>query len=112
VPLSHGVIAAGWLYISGMVPRTPTGEIIESDTRSATLQCLENLLDVVVSAGGTRQSIVKTNVYLADFADYGAMNEAYTQFFPGKPPARTTIEAGGLGIGRVEIDGTAYLGAG
>jgi 2-iminobutanoate/2-iminopropanoate deaminase len=110
VPLAHGVVAGGWLYISGMVPRMPDGMILEGDTKRATLQCLENLLDVVETAGGTRGDIVKTNVYLADFSDYGAMNEAYVEFFGSKPPARTTIQAGALGIGAVEIDGTAYLG--
>ena len=110
VPLAHGVVADGWLSVSGMVPRRPDGTIIEGDSKQATLQCLENLLDVVETAGGTREDIVKTNVYLADFADYGAMNEAYAQFFGGRPPARTTIQAGALGIGDVEIDGTAYLG--
>jgi 2-iminobutanoate/2-iminopropanoate deaminase len=110
VPLSHGVVAGGCLYVSGMVPRMPDGTIVEGDTKRATLLCLENLLDVVETAGGTREDIVKTNVYLADFADYGAMNEAYDEFFGGTPPARTTIQAGALGIGDVEIDGTAYLG--
>jgi enamine deaminase RidA (YjgF/YER057c/UK114 family) len=109
VPLSHGALAAdGWLYVSGMVPRTPDGQIIEDDTKRATLQCLENFLEVVETAGGTREDIVKTNVYLADFADYGAMNQAYVAFFGTAFPARTTIQAGALGIGAVEIDGTAY----
>jgi 2-iminobutanoate/2-iminopropanoate deaminase len=110
VPLSHGVIAGGCLYVSGMVPRMADGTIIEGDTKRATLQCLENMLDVVETAGGTIGDIVKTNVYLADFADYAAMNEAYVEFFGDPPPARTTIQAGALGIGDVEIDGTAYLG--
>jgi 2-iminobutanoate/2-iminopropanoate deaminase len=93
-----------------MVPRMADGTIIENDTRRATLLCLENLLDVVETAGGKLEDIVKTNVYLADFTDYGAMNEAYVEFFGERPPARTTIQAGALGIGAVEIEGTAYLG--
>lgn len=110
VPLSHGVVAGGWLTVSGMVPRMADGTIVEGDTKRATLQCLENFLDVVETAGGSRDDIIKTNVYLATFADYGLMNEAYREFFGDKPPARTTIEAGALGIGDVEIDGTAFLG--
>lgn len=108
VPLSHGVLADGWLYVSGMVPRMPDGHIIEDDAKRATLQCLENLLEVVRTAGGGIEDIVKTNVYLADFSDYRAMNEAYIEFFGSPYPARTTIQAGALGIGAVEIDGTAY----
>jgi 2-iminobutanoate/2-iminopropanoate deaminase len=108
VPLSHGVLAGGWLSVSGMVPRMPDGHIIEGDTKRATLQCLENFVEVVKTAGGSIEDIVKTNVYLADFADYGVMNEAYAEFFGSRHPARTTIQAGALGIGAVEIDGAAY----
>ena len=110
VPLSHGVVAGDWLHISGMVPRKPDGEIVEEDIRSATLQCLENLLDVVRSAGATMSEIVKTSVFLASFDDYQGMNAAFEEFFEGTYPARTTIEAGRLGIGRIEIDGIAFLG--
>jgi small subunit ribosomal protein S1 len=44
-------------------------------------------------------------VYLADIDEYGAMNEAYTDFFDGKPPARSALEVGSLPKGAgVEIE--------
>lgn len=109
VPLSHGVLAGGWPQIAGMVARTTDGEIVEDDVTEATIVCLENMLRVVETAGGSKSDITKVNVYLERFEDYGAMNAAFERFFEGSYPARTTIAAGALGIGNVELDGLAYL---
>ena len=108
VPLSHGVLAGGWLHVAGMVARTPAGEIIGDDVVDATLQCLKNMEAVLRTRGLDRRSVVKVTVYLVDFADYGAMNLAFEEFFGGTYPARTTIQAGGLGLGTVELDAVAY----
>jgi enamine deaminase RidA (YjgF/YER057c/UK114 family) len=44
-------------------------------------------------------------VFLADIAEYDAMNEVYREFFGDQPPARSTLAASGLAIGaRVEIE--------
>jgi 2-iminobutanoate/2-iminopropanoate deaminase len=110
VPLSHGVLAGGWLHVAGMVARTSEGLIIEDDVVAATLQCLENMEAVLATRQADRSSVVKINVYLTDFVDYPKMNTAFEQFFQGTYPARTTIQAGGLGLGTVEIDAVAYLG--
>jgi 2-iminobutanoate/2-iminopropanoate deaminase len=51
---------------------------------------------------------VKTTVYLADMADFAAMNEVYARHFGGHRPARSTVQAAGLPKGaRVEIDAIA-----
>jgi 2-iminobutanoate/2-iminopropanoate deaminase len=94
-----------------MVARTNTGEIIADDVAAATIQCLENMEAVLRTRGLDRRSVVKLTVYLVDFADYGAMNRAFEVFFSGTYPARTTIQAGGLGLGTVELDAVAYAGA-
>jgi 2-iminobutanoate/2-iminopropanoate deaminase len=49
-------------------------------------------------------------VYLADMADYAAMNEVYGKFFVKEPPARAAVQAGGLPKdARLEIDVIALL---
>ena len=110
VPLSHGVVAGDWLHVSGMVARTRSGEIVTGDIVASTRQCLENMEAVLATRGVNRTSVVKVNVYLADFGDFGGMNQAFEEFFESPYPARTTIQAGALGIGEVEIDAVAYLG--
>jgi len=58
--------------------------------------------------GLAMRSVVRTTVLLADPADFKAMNEAYREFFPEEPPARSTARLGldlpGL---RVSIDAIA-----
>jgi 2-iminobutanoate/2-iminopropanoate deaminase len=50
-------------------------------------------------------------VYLADLADFPAMNEVYGTFFTAPQPARSTIQAAKLPRdARIEIDVIAYLG--
>ena len=56
--------------------------------------------------------VVRTNVYLADMADYAAMNAAYVELFPHRP-ARTCVAVAALPLGaRVEIDCIAVRSAG
>jgi 2-iminobutanoate/2-iminopropanoate deaminase len=53
---------------------------------------------------------VRTTVYLADIADFAAMNEAYAAFFAPPYPARSTIQAAKLPKdARIEIDVIAYV---
>jgi 2-iminobutanoate/2-iminopropanoate deaminase len=56
------------------------------------------------------QDIVKTNVFLIDLADFTPMNSVYAEFFPHRPPARTTVQVAALPKGAaVEIDCIARL---
>ena len=49
-------------------------------------------------------------VYLRDMADFAAMNAVYARFFPGVPPARSTVAVAGLPRdARVEIDALARV---
>ena len=42
--------------------------------------------------------------------EFKAMNEVYSQFFPGDPPARSAVQVAALPLGgRVEIEAVAYL---
>jgi 2-iminobutanoate/2-iminopropanoate deaminase len=53
----------------------------------------------------TFADVIKTTVFLADMADFQAMNEVYARHFPSGFPARSTIAAAGLPLGaRVEIE--------
>ena len=70
-----------------------------------TRQVVANLEQVLAAGGRDASSdVVRTNVYLADMADYAAMNAAYVELFPDRP-ARTCVQVAGLPLGaRVEID--------
>jgi len=52
--------------------------------------------------------IVKTTVFLVDFADFAAMNEVYRKHVGSTPPARSTVSVKDFPRGaRIEIEAIA-----
>ena len=98
------------VFTAGQVGLDPAkGEIVAGGVKAETEQVFKNLAAVLRGANLTLASVVKTTVYLADMADFQAMNEVYGRHFTTAPPARTTIAAAGLPRGaRVEIDVVAH----
>jgi 2-iminobutanoate/2-iminopropanoate deaminase len=105
-PYSQGVISGGLLFCSGQIALDPeTNELVGGDVAAQTEQVLQNLIAVLREAKMGPENVVKTTVYLADMADFAAMNEVYGKHLGAKPPARTTIQAAGLPRNvRIEID--------
>ena len=97
------------VFTSGQVGLDPaSGELVAGAVTQQTTQVMKNLTAVLAGAGLTLADVVKTTVYLADMQEFQAMNEVYGRYFPGAPPARTTIAAAGLPKGaKVEIDAVA-----
>lgn len=110
-PYSQAIKAGDFLYASGQIPLDPaTATIVEGGIIAQTHQVLRNLGHVLTAAGASMDRVVKTTVYLADMADFTAMNEVYAGYFSAPAPARATIQAARLPRDvRVEIDAVAYL---
>jgi 2-iminobutanoate/2-iminopropanoate deaminase len=108
-PYSQAVCAGGFVFAAGQVGLDPaTGKMAGDDVASQTRQALENLEAVLRAAGSCLRRAVKTTVYLADIADFGAMNAVYAEFFTEEPPARATLQVAALPLGaRVEIEAIA-----
>ena len=108
-PYSQAVSSGGFLFCSGQIPLDPaTGKMVEGGIEAQTERVLKNLEAVLSSGGSTLASVVKTTVYLADLADFPAMNAVYGRFFVQAPPARATVQVAKLPAGaRVEIDAVA-----
>ena len=110
-PYSQAVRVDNWLFLSGQIPINPaTSQLVENNIVKQTEQVLNNIKAVLESAGGTMESIVKTNVYLKDLNDFTAMNEVYARYFTKDFPARATVQAAKLPKDvLVEIDAIAIL---
>ncbi|HJX92240.1 MAG TPA: RidA family protein [Pyrinomonadaceae bacterium] len=108
-PYSQAIRANGFVYVSGQIPIDPqTGEFVAGGVREQTEQVLKNLSAVLRAAGSGLEQVVKTTVFLADMKEFAAMNEVYSKFFAGEPPARATVAAAGLPRdARVEIEAVA-----
>lgn len=78
--------------------------------RAETNQVFENLKAVLEAGGVSLKEVVKTTVFLSDLSEFSQMNEVYATFFPGEPPARSTVQVAALPRGaRVEIEAVAVI---
>ncbi len=112
-PYSQALVHDGLLYSAGQIALDPsTMELVSGDTAAQTEQVFANLKAVLEAAGASLTHVVKTTVYLADMADFQAMNAVYARHFGEHRPARSTVAAAALPKGaRVEIDVIAAVGA-
>jgi enamine deaminase RidA (YjgF/YER057c/UK114 family) len=92
---SPGIDAGDYVYVSGQGPRRLDGTTPASFADQVR-QSLENVRSVVESAGLTMDHVVYVQVYLEDMNQYGALDQAFADFFPKMPPAR-----GVLGVARL-----------
>lgn len=106
-PYSQAVDSgAGIVFVSGQLPIDPaTGAFPEGGVMEQTRQSLTNAKAILEAAGLGLQNVVKTTVFLADMADFAAMNEVYAQFFSAPFPARSAVAVKTLPKGAlVEIE--------
>ena len=112
-PYNQAVLAGGLLFCSGQIALDPaTGAMVgDGDVELETRQVLANLQAVLAAAGCTPQQVVRTTVFLADLADFAAVNAIYGEVFgEGVSPARACVEVAALPkAARVEIDCIAVL---
>lgn len=108
-PYSQAIVADNVVYTAGQVALDPaSGELVGKTVAEQTEQALKNITAVLAASGSSLGQVVKTTVFLADMADFAAMNEVYAKHFGGHRPARSTVQAAGLPKGaRVEIDAIA-----
>lgn len=109
-PYSTAVRVDNMLYLSGALGIVPgTGALADGGIQGETRQTLENISASLELFGSSIDRVVKCTVFLADIAEWGAMNEVYMTFFPNKP-ARSAVGNIGLGLdARIEIECMAAI---
>ena len=113
-PYSQAIRTDSFVFTAGQVGLDPaTMEIVEGGVEAQTRQVLTNLKNVLEAADSGLNFVVKTTVFLQSMGDFAAMNGVYVEFFPGNPPARSTVAVAGLPKGAlVEIECVALLNPG
>ena len=99
------------VFVSGQVPIDPaTGTLVPGGIHEQTRRAIANLEAILVAAGASLTSVVKTTVFLADLGDFAEMNAVYADHFGAEPPARSTVEVSRLPKdARVEIEALALV---
>ncbi|MEK6373486.1 MAG: RidA family protein [Acidobacteriota bacterium] len=96
-PYSQAVKVGNVIYTSGQVSLDPkTGQLVAGDFAAHARQVFDNLAAVLRAGGAEFRNVAKATVYLANLADFEALNAVYAEYFGDHKPARTTVQVAGL----------------
>jgi enamine deaminase RidA (YjgF/YER057c/UK114 family) len=86
---SQAVVANGLVFLAGQVAADTS-----VDTAAQTKQVLAAIDALLVRTGSQKSKIISATIYLADIADFAAMNQAWDAWLdPQAKPARATVQA-------------------
>jgi 2-iminobutanoate/2-iminopropanoate deaminase len=109
LPLSPAIKAGDYIFVSGQIGFIDSSGKEVKGIGAQTRQCLENIKQVLETAGSSLKDVVKVTVFLGNSDHFDQMNEVYQSYFPKDYPARSTIVVGEMIPGMlVEIECIAY----
>ena len=86
--MSEAVIHGDTIYLAGQVGEPGDGIIAQ------TMTCLAEIERLLALAGSDKSKILMATIWLADIADFAAMNSVWDEWVDkANPPARATSEA-------------------
>jgi enamine deaminase RidA (YjgF/YER057c/UK114 family) len=87
--MSEMAVHGGTVYLAGQVAADASADI-----RGQTRQVLDAIDALLARAGTDRQRILRAEIFLADIADFAAMNAVWEEWVvPGHTPPRATVQA-------------------
>ena len=106
---SQAIRVGDLIFTCGQLGADPAGPPVDFVTQAET--ALRRLVGAVEAAGGSVETIVKVNGYLASMDDFPAYDAAYRVIIGVAPkPVRTTVQIGGFVAPLlVEVDAVAVV---
>jgi 2-iminobutanoate/2-iminopropanoate deaminase len=97
-PYSQAVAAGDLIFVSGQIPLdADTGGVVAGGISEQALKVIDNVENILESAGSGLDRVVKVEVFLSDMEDFSRMNEVYSERFSGEvKPARCVVQAARL----------------
>lgn len=93
--------AGDFLFVSGTSARRADNSIagaevdevgtVQLNIRTQTQAVIENVREILQSAGAGLDDLVEVTTYLVNMNDFGGYNEAYGEYFGYDGPTRTTV---------------------
>lgn len=93
--------AGDFIFVSGTSARRADNSIagaeademgtMQLDIRAQTRAVIENVRDILESAGAALADCVEVSAFLVSMNDFGGYNEVYGEYFGYDGPARTTV---------------------
>jgi 2-iminobutanoate/2-iminopropanoate deaminase len=104
-PYSQAILMNGMYFVSGQIPLNPeTGQLEIETIEEATHRVLKNIERLLAAAGMSFENVVKCSIFLKDLNDFAKVNEIYSSYFQGIPPARETVQ-----VARLPLDVTIEI---
>ena len=82
------------VLVAGTAPIWPD-DFVDPDPKTQARRCIEIMLDALSEAGGSREDVVRTRMYITDQAHGDAVGEAHGEVFSEIRPASTMVVVGG-----------------
>ena len=110
-PYSQAVSCGNFLFVSGQIPLDPeSGELVGNSFSEQCHRVLLNLKIILEEGGSGLDSVLKVTIYMKDLAQFGELNEIYSEYFNVSMPARACVEVSNLPKGAdVEMDAIAEI---
>lgn len=104
-PYSQAFKAGSFLFCSGQIPLSLSGQVVGQDIETQTKQVFENIKAILQSENLTFKDVVKTMVFLTDIKEFALFNQVYKLYFLDHKPARSCVEVSALPkLVRVEVE--------
>src|SRR4029078_9194742 len=88
-PFSTAVRVDHLLFLAGKIGTDSTGRLVPGGIQAETRQVMQSIRAELQRHAVSMDRVVKCTAFIADMAEWGAMNEVYATFFPGPKPARS-----------------------
>jgi enamine deaminase RidA (YjgF/YER057c/UK114 family) len=93
IGMSRAVRHGPWIAVSGTAPVDTDGATVyHGDAYNQTKRCFDIALAVIVRAGGTPESVVRTRIMLTDIRYWRDAARAHSEVFANLKPACTFVE--------------------
>jgi|SRR5210317_2067389 reactive intermediate/imine deaminase len=107
---SQAIRKNNMVFLSGQIGLDPKTMQMVDGIEQQIHQVFKNLLEVISSAGGSKEDIVKLNIYLTNLDNFSLVNSIMEEYFSSPYPARAAVGVLSLPKGAlIEADGFLVL---
>ena len=109
---SHASIASGLVFISGQLPITQSGELLNQVSfEEQVKQTLSNVKTVLEATGSSVAQLVQVRVYITSISNWPSFNQIYKEWAGQSLPARAVVPVPELHYGfSIEVEAVGVVG--
>lgn len=97
IGFSRAVRIGELIAVSGTAPLGPGGETAHvGDLHGQTMRCLEIALEAAREAGGRKEDVIRTRIFLTDITRWREAARAHGELFSDVRPACTFVQVDGF----------------